>query len=117
METQSTLSCHSTEPEKIVSQGERLNAITAGGKYCFLCLIIGIALMIWGVLYLNGKINDAQLRSAEEITRIKTEYSIRLAAVEKTCEELKAECEQARRDYNSARSSMSQYRRQQRGQN
>ena len=113
METQSTLSCHSTGDEKLVSHGERLNAITTGGKYCFLCLIIGIALMIWGVLYLNGKINDAQLRSAEEITRIKTEYSIRLATVEKTCEELKAECEQARRDYTNARQTVSRARRSQ----
>ena len=112
--SQSPITCHSGPDEKLVSHGERINALSASGKYCIGCLALTAVAVIGGCLYLNGKIGDVQLKQAEELTKVKTEYSIRIDALEKAVAELKASCEQARRDYNSARSSMSQYRRKQR---
>lgn len=118
--SQSTLSCHSSEPEKIVSQGERINAISAGGKCCIGCLSITAVIMIGACIYLNGKIGDVQLKHAEELTKVKTEYSIRIDALEKAVAELKAErnelksyAEDGRRAYDNARQTVSRARKSQ----
>ena len=51
---------------------------------------------------MNGKISVVQLKQAEELTKVKTEYSIRIDALEKAVSELKASCEQAKKDYSAA---------------
>lgn len=76
--------------------------------------------MIGGCLYLNGKIGDVQLKQAEELTKVKTEYSIRIDALEKAVAELKAErnelkayVDDSRRAYEAARQTVSRARRSQ----
>ena len=120
MSEQSTLSCHSGPDEKIVSHGERINALSASGKCCIGCLALTAVAVIGGCLYLNGKIGDVQLKQAEELTKVKTEYSIRIDALEKAVAELKAErnelkscVDESRRAYDNARQTVSRARRSQ----
>lgn len=118
--SQSTITCHSGADEKIVSHGERINALSASGKCCIGCLALTAVAVIGGCLYLNGKIGDVQLKQAEELTKVKTEYSIRIDAMEKAVSELKAErnelksyVDESRRAYDNARQTVSRARRSQ----
>ena len=105
--SETILSCKSTDGEKVAVHGAWID----GTKKTIFIIGIGVAVIFGGLWYLNGKISDVKFNAALEIEKVKTSSEIRIKNLEEQVKELKNACEKAERDYASARSSISQYRR------
>lgn len=105
--SENILSCKSTDGEKVAVHGAWID----GTKKTVMIIGFGVAVVFGGLWYLNGKISDVKFNAALEIEKVKTSSEIRIKNLEEQVKELKLACEKAERDYASARSSISQYRR------
>lgn len=102
--------CHAGNEEKIGRLDERNNANTERGKTCLTCFVVGALVVAGSLWYINSKIDALKVEIATGITKVQTESSIKLQHLEKRVEELKRECEQAKRDYTSARVYVSRHK-------
>lgn len=102
--------CHAGNEEKIGRLDERNNANAERGKTCLTCFVVGALVVAGSLWYINSKIDALKVEIATGITKVQTESSIKLQHLEKRMEELKSECEQAKRDYTSARVYVSRHK-------
>lgn len=102
--------CHAGNEEKIGRLDERNNANAERGKTCLTCFVVGALVVAGSLWYINGKIDALKVEIATGITKVQTESSIKLQHLEKRVEELNRDCEQAKRDYTSARVYISRHK-------
>lgn len=102
--------CHAGNEEKIGRLDERNNANTERGKTCLMCFVVGALVVAGSLWYINSKIDALKVEIATGITKVQTESSIKLQHLEKRVEELNRDCEQAKRDYTSARVYISRHK-------
>ena len=103
--SEGAITCKSGNEEKIAVHSAWIDGVK---KNTLLLLILG-AIIVGFIVYLNARITSIDIKNAVEIATIKTETEIRISSLEKQVESLKADCEQAKKDYAAARSYISRY--------